>query len=394
MQKRGARLALVALLLAVGGAAATLSFDIDRRARALDDGAREIARQIDTLIAATVEIGLAQHGYVALGQADPPPEEVVASLLQRVDDGVGTLRAAVISPEAGAVLDAVVREMAQLAEVDRRAHAYARQGQTFLASDLLFGSARQRLASAGAQLRDLRSAETAALERQRDVLRRERWSALGAGAAVWAIGLLLLAWPRRTSRPSSPEPATASSPDVPASGAAPSADSPPGAQPPALDLTGAAALCNDLCRVTTTAALPDLLGRAAGILDARGLIIWMGAGDQLFAASAYGYDARIVNRLAPMSRTAQNATATAWRTGRVATVKAQAGVNGAIVAPMFDPSRCIGVLAAEVRHGREDDPATRALTAIVAAQLSAIVAAWPATSSVEGDAAGRDRAAG
>jgi hypothetical protein len=52
--------------------------------------------------------------------------------------------------------------------------------------------------------------------------------------------------------------------------------------------------------------------------------------------------------------------------------------NGAIVAPMFGPEACVGVLAAEVRHGRELDPGTQAVTAMIAAQLSTVLGAWPA----------------
>ena len=53
--------------------------------------------------------------------------------------------------------------------------------------------------------------------------------------------------------------------------------------------------------------------------------------------------------------------------------------NGAIVAPMFGPDRCVGVLAAEVRHGREQDAATQAVTIMIAAQLATVIGAWPAT---------------
>jgi hypothetical protein len=154
-----------------------------------------------------------------------------------------------------------------------------------------------------------------------------------------------------------------------------------------IDLTAAAALCTDISRVTTTAALPQLLGRAAALLDARGLIIWMGAGDQLFPAAAYGYDSRAVDRMGPISRGSRNATATAWRTGQVASVAGDPTTIGAIVAPMFKPSYCIGVLAAEVRNGREGDAATRAVTALIAAQLATAVAAWPASSAVDADTA-------
>jgi hypothetical protein len=51
--------------------------------------------------------------------------------------------------------------------------------------------------------------------------------------------------------------------------------------------------------------------------------------------------------------------------------------NGAIVAPMFGPDTCIGVLAAEVRNGREQDASTRAVTMMVAAQLAGVLSAWP-----------------
>jgi hypothetical protein len=61
--------------------------------------------------------------------------------------------------------------------------------------------------------------------------------------------------------------------------------------------------------------------------------------------------------------------------------------NGAVVAPMFGPDACIGVLAAEVRHGREDDTDTRAVTAMIAAQLATAVAAWPAASTAPAAAA-------
>jgi len=54
-----------------------------------------------------------------------------------------------------------------------------------------------------------------------------------------------------------------------------------------------------------------------------------------------------------------------------------------VAAPINGVSGCVGVFAAEVRNGREDDPATRAVAAILAAQLAAIVSAWPGASAAE-----------
>jgi hypothetical protein len=148
--------------------------------------------------------------------------------------------------------------------------------------------------------------------------------------------------------------------------------------PPAVDLATAADLCTDISRITTAAALPDLLARAAALLDASGIVVWVSAGDELFAVSAHGYDPRVINRLGPIPRSADHATATAWRTGEMRTVAGDMISNGAIVAPMFGPDSCFGVLAAEVRHGREEDATTRAITAMIAAQLATAVGAWPA----------------
>jgi hypothetical protein len=87
------------------------------------------------------------------------------------------------------------------------------------------------------------------------------------------------------------------------------------------------------------------------------------------------------SRLGSIPREADNATADAWRTGEARTVAGDAMANGAIVAPMFGPDTCIGVLAAEVRHGREQDESTRAVTMMVAAQLAMVLGAGPAPST-------------
>jgi hypothetical protein len=196
---------------------------------------------------------------------------------------------------------------------------------------------------------------------------------LAAVSIVWITGLMaLVPLPRQAE---------------PTAAAAPRAAQPADA-PPAVDLAATSALCADIVRLTDGAALPIILERAAGIIDARGIIVWMAAGDELFAATAFGYDRSVVGRLLPIARTAENATATTWRTGRPGVVVGDESNLGAIVAPMFGPDRCIGVLAAEVRNGRERDAATHAVTAILASQLAGVLTAWPASSTLETGPAG------
>ena len=60
--------------------------------------------------------------------------------------------------------------------------------------------------------------------------------------------------------------------------------------------------------------------------------------------------------------------------------------NGAVVVPLMTPAGCVGVLAAELRHGGERREATRALATIVAAQLATLVSAAPSAGAANAQA--------
>ena len=113
----------------------------------------------------------------------------------------------------------------------------------------------------------------------------------------------------------------------------------------------------------------------------------MGAGSELFAAAAHGYEPAVLQRIKPIARSADNATAAAWRTDELRIVPADTAGHGAIVAPMLRPGGCVGVLAAETRSGREQDEATQSVATIVASQLASVLAAWPAASTTAAETA-------
>ena len=165
---------------------------------------------------------------------------------------------------------------------------------------------------------------------------------------------------------------------------------PPPAPPPAIDLAAMASLCGDLARVTDTRALPTLLERAAGLLDASGIILWIADPDgrELNPIVAHGYPAQLVTRLGTIRRDAENVTAAAFRTSVLQTVKADAVSNGAIAAPLLAASGCAGVMAAEVRNSGEQRDATLAAAAIVAAQLATLVGPPAARPHTRTEAAG------
>jgi hypothetical protein len=227
-----------------------------------------------------------------------------------------------------------------------------------------------------ADVRSLQAAERAQHDRQLAALGRERWRVVSATAGVWAVTVLLL-----VLLPGKGElaPAEGTAP-VLAPGPAPAAQTERRWAPPAVDLRAAADVCTALSRVASTDQLPQLLSRTADAIGASGIILWMGGGEELFAVTAHGYNPKVMAKLGPIARGAENATAAAWREGRLTVVRAEAGGLGALVVPMFGPEACIGVLSVELRNGREAEPPVQAVTSMVAAQLATAVCAWPAAS--------------
>jgi len=145
-------------------------------------------------------------------------------------------------------------------------------------------------------------------------------------------------------------------------------------------LRAASQLCTDLGRVSDIEELRQLVGRAADVMDASGLIVWMGTpdGSQLVPALSHGYLPEIVSRFPPLARSAENAAARAYRTSQIQIVLARPGEsNGAIVAPVLSSRGCVGVLSAEIRGGGETSESVQALAAIFAAQLAGVIHSTP-----------------
>lgn len=147
-------------------------------------------------------------------------------------------------------------------------------------------------------------------------------------------------------------------------------------------LRAASRLCTDLGRVSDVEELRQLVGQTADLMDASGLIVWMAGpdGTELLPAMSHGYLPEMVSRLPPLSKSADNAAARAFRTTQLQIVLARPGeANGAIVAPVLSPEGCIGVISAEIRGGGESSESVQALAAIFAAQLAGVLQTTPAS---------------
>jgi hypothetical protein len=138
-------------------------------------------------------------------------------------------------------------------------------------------------------------------------------------------------------------------------------------------LAAAADLTAAVARVGDIDGLKPVMARLADHLDAVGLIVWLedASTQRLTPIVTHGYPAETLAHLRPIDLDADNATARAWRLAELQIVPGRGTAQpGAIVVPMPSSAGCVGVIAAEVRHGREHDAATLDLARILAAQLA------------------------
>jgi len=342
-----------------------------------------------------MELRMAQQAYVAAGQGDEFWGSKVASQVAALREELGALRALTVLPEAQSEIDEALAALGDFERMDGRAKEYARGNQRLLASDLIFSDGLEKTTNI---LDAVQAARTVEAERIDDVKRaaRQRELLLAGGTAAAALGLGLLLVP--TTRPMPP--LTADYSTTPAAAASPPYDRqmlmlrdvrdplpPPPAEIPMsiregatqplnpLDLGQVASLCTELARIVDTRSLQAVLERTASVLDANGVVLWIADPDgrELNPIMTHGYPSQLVTRLGTIPRDAENATAAAFRTSLLQTVDADSISNGAIAAPLVTPTGCVGVMAAEVRHGGERHDTKLAAAAIVAAQLATLV---------------------
>jgi hypothetical protein len=212
------------------------------------------------------------------------------------------------------------------------------------------------------------------------------------------LTLLLLAGARRAPhaattavRPAPPARA-AHAPAPPKAAIAPRAyvapPVPEGPRVVAPNIATIATLCNELARISDTQALPALLERAGTVLDATGLVVWIADPDgrELAPILVHGYPPHLATRLGTIARDASNLTASAYRTGLLQTVKGDAISSGAMAVPLVSAGGCVGVMAAEVKNGGEQQEEVLAAATIVAAQLATLVG--PPSARARNEAAG------
>ena len=393
MRSRAARLTASVATLMVLGAAGYVLFtseqDFALRRRALgtfDLHAREAAT-------ALADMRAAEQAYVAAGQGVGFWMPKVAALVEDVSPKVDGLRASAVTTEARSALLEASASITEFSNVDRRARDYIRSGQTLMAGDVVFTEGGEAATAAARQVESARLAEHRAFDAADAQLRRRQAAVIGgsAGFAVLVLLALAVAAPKprddaeagtSLSEPAAAyasgelmlrEPAARTKPATTAVRVA--AGESRGSVPM---LKAAAQLCTDFGRITDSRDLPRLLSRAADVMDASGVVVWLGdyAGADLRPVLAHGYPDQVLARMPTIPRTADNAAAAAYRSGKLQIVIKRPGVlNGAVVAPLLAAEGCIGALTAEILAGSETSDSVQALASLIAAQLTGVLAA-------------------
>jgi hypothetical protein len=406
MARRWVRLVIVLVTLT------TLGFTANqiRLAELVLDDEQNVERVFTDLSwALTLTIGDlrgAQQAYVAAGQDRVYWTTKVSRHLDTVDDSLENLHRLTTAPASVEALGAAADAIVDLRGMDERAREHANLEQPLLASDLIFTDGLELAARAAANVELARATERTT---RNDTIRAARATqttmlAVSASAAVLAMLLLApMASQKRTSAFESldeasssedrltlahldltPDEATSAAGDAPL--ASPSLRSSARSQAakvaagqsdgePKPDLHAAADLCTDLSAVSDTRELPALLERAADLMNASGLIVWVldSTGHALRPAIGHGYPPQALARIGSIPEDSSNATAAAFRGTQMQVVCGVDGASGALATPLRSANRCVGVLSAELRDGWESSSAVQASAAIVAAQLATLV---------------------
>jgi hypothetical protein len=377
MHRRSLRHGLVVLLFLAAAGAAAFAWSVDRQLAALAATEHAASTRFDTLVQSIARFDAAQQVYDPAREAGTEWFARVRRLLAQIESGAKELHTSPASAAAARAFDDVT---ARVAAAVMKAEENLRSGYDLMAADLVQDEARPGADAMRAAALEWRAAEANAGEATRAALFERLWMVLGGTLAFWAIGVLLLA-PRQTVAASAApaglpilvEPAG----DTPLAAAVDATPMPvavaQASEPPAMDLVPAAELCADIARADDGLAFEALVDRAAGVIGASGIVVWLDGGDDALVpvvAHGYGPHARAILGTLPLAD--ENMTTRAWHTGQLQWIDSDGASRSAIAAPMFQGSRRTGVLSVELQEGAKAAAAARALTSILSSFRSRV----------------------
>ena len=374
MNSRLIRISLVVIALAIGLAASSLFKNIDNSIIAQLASAGVLREQAAALTATMADVRAGQIAYVARGQGEAFWLSRVESLLPALQKHTEQFAGSLTSPTAQSAFEPAAAALENFRTLDAKVRDFVQGGSALLAADMIFSDGLESMATASTQATTALNEELLHRNGSISALRSRQFAILGSGAGLILLLMVGLAFCGAKAGISAEPEAMPAVPVIePVRFEAPLPKARAAVTP---KLLTTAQLCRELSRVGDSTHLPGLLERAARVVDASGIIVWIAepSRQRLVPALTHGYDERTVVRMGSIHKDANNAVASAYRTSEVRTVAGDASTNGAVIVPLITTDGCVGVLSAEMRAGTEKDESALALATIFASQLATLVA--------------------
>jgi hypothetical protein len=386
-QERNRGLVLLFLLMCVVALVSAFQALYIERLLAMGRQAADVSdHDTESAVIAIADYRAAEAGYLATGQESAYWMTRVDSLASSMSEVITREGAATPSAQARASFDAAAGALEDLGKLDSRARALVKNDQRFVASDVIFMDCLQAANHLAQTLAAARESDHSAREVQLTRLSEVRLAAIGGSMAFGLVGAWILLARARSASATEPVPVAEPSSSHSLSLGPIQPNPVPATATSDVNLTEAADLCVDLARVLDSRDVPALFERAAKILGAKGLVLWVAdtSGALLRPSLSHGYSEKVLARMSGLQMDGDNATALAFRSMQAQIVGASspAGV-GALAVPLVTATGCVGVLSAEVKKARPGSD-TLSVAQMIAAQFSALVA--PGGPTVEAQA--------
>ena len=379
MNSRLIRLLIVVIAIVIGLTTGYFLQHIDRNINAQRTSTDVLRDQAAALSATIADVRAGQYAYVARGQGEAFWMSYVESLMPALQKQAAEFSTLLTAPAAHSAFEDTTAALDNFRTLDSKVRGFVQSGNSLLASDMIFSDGLESMATASSQVSAALQAEVQHRNGSVAALRARQLAVLGGGAGIMLLMIVGMAFSGASLANAAAEPPVAVAPPVePVRFEAPLPKARAAVTP---RLLNTAQLCAELARVTESRQLPSVLERAAKVLDASGIIVWVAepSRQRLVPALYHGYEAKIISRMGSIHREANNAAAAAYRSSEVRTVAGDSFTSAAVIVPLMTSDGCVGVMSAEMKSGSEKDESAQALATIFASQLATLVATPTAT---------------
>ena len=271
-----------------------------------------LREQAAALTATIADVRAGQVAYVARGQGEAFWMSRVESLLPALQKHTEQFAGSLTSPSARSAFEPAAAALENFRTLDTKVRDFVQGGSALLAADMIFSDGLESMATASTQVTVALNEELLYRNASISAVRSRQLAILGGGAGLLLVLIAGLAFARaNTGKSAEPEAAPAVPVIEPVRFEAPLPKARAAVTP---KLLTTAQLCRELSRVGDSTHLPGLLERAARVVDASGIIVWVAepSRQRLVPALAHGYDDRTVVRMGSIHRDANNAVAAAY----------------------------------------------------------------------------------